>query len=301
MFNPFRPDGFLKRMPWTRDMGISLMERVRFSDVYAPPWVAGGRLLLLADRWLAGTRAKLDRAEFIEASVACEYFYAGTDQEEWSIERDFPRLLPPFPVFWIEMKRPSRVVSRVNGTLPSDGLPERMGFLFEKLELAQAKKLLEQIRGPQSKDVKERLTREDELYGKSICEKKEKYGAAAWQHFTPAERSFALLARYYCQDLKINEVFQNPPAAGCGCRIDLFLQDKDRAIGPLGFWVLLIGSDGRPLIRSHITPAFMTERAAPDADTITALDNMLDPALLSVYEIFCRMAEGLAQACVNRN
>jgi hypothetical protein len=301
MFNAFGSDASLKRMPWTRDMGISLMERVRFGNVYAPPWVAEGRLLLLADRWLAGTRAKLDRAELIEASVACEYFYAGTDQEEWSIESDFPRLVPPFPVFWIEMRRPSRVVSRVNGTLPSDGLPERMGFLFEKLELARGKELLEQILGLQSRYAKEKLTRGDGLYGKAICKKKEKYGAAAWQHFTPAERSFALLVRYYCQDLKINEVLQNPPAAGCGCRIDLFLQDKDRAIGPLGLWILLIGPDGRPLIRSHITPAFMTERAAPDADTITALDNMLDPALLSVYEILCRMAEGLAQTCVNRN
>ena len=300
MFDAFRPDDLFKRMPWTRDMGVSLMERVRVGNVYAPPWVAGGRLLLLADRWLAGTRAKLDRAELIEASVVCEHFYAGTDQEEWSIERNFPRLVPPFPVFWIEMKRPSRVVSRVNGTLSSDGLPERMGFLFEKLELAQAKKLLEQIHS-QSKDAKERLAREDDLYGKSICKKKEIYGAAAWEHFTPAERSFALLARYYCQDLKIDEVLQSPPAAGCGCRIDLFLQEKDRAIGPLGFWVLLIGPDGRPLIRSHIAPAFMTQHAAPDADTITALDNMLDPALLSVYEILCRMAEGLAQACVNRN
>ena len=69
----------------------------------------------------------------------------------------------------------------------------------------------------------------------------------------------------------------------------------------MGLWVLLLGPDGRPLIRSHITPAFMKEGAAPDADTVTALDNMLDPALLSAYEILCRMAEGLAQACVNRS
>ena len=234
MFDAFRPDDLLKRMPWPRDMGISLMERVRFGNVYAPPWVAGGRLLLLADRWLAGTRAKLDRAEMIEASVVCEHFYAGTDQEEWSIERDFLRLVPPFPVFWIEMKRPSRVVSRVNGTLPSDGLPERMGFLFERLELARGKELLEHMRGVQSKDAKERLTGDDGLYGKSICEKKGKYGAAAWRHFTPAERSFALLARYHCQDLKINEVLQNPPAAGCGCRIDLFCRIKTER---LAHWV----------------------------------------------------------------
>jgi hypothetical protein len=301
MFDALGPDAFLKRRPWTRDMGVPLMERVRFGNVYAPPWVDKTRLLLLADSFLAGIRAKLDKAELIEASGVCEYFYAGTDQEEWSIERDFPKLVPPFPVFWIEMKRPSRIVSRVNGTLPSDGLPERMGFLFERLELAQGKELLEQIRAPLSKEVEERLARREKLYGKSICEKKEKYGAAAWLHFIPAERRFALLARYYNQELKISEVLQNLPTIGCGCRIDLFIQVDDRAVGPMGFWVLLIGPDGSPLIRSQIVPAFMTARAAPDTHTVTALNNLLNPALLSVYDILYRMAEGLARTYTNQN
>jgi hypothetical protein len=45
----------------------------------------------------------------------CEYLYAGTSQEEWLITRDFPTLAPPFPRFWMEMRRPSKIVSEVHG------------------------------------------------------------------------------------------------------------------------------------------------------------------------------------------
>ena len=33
-----------------------------------------------------------------------EYFYSGTDQEYWSLDKDFPNLAPPFRSFWCEFK-----------------------------------------------------------------------------------------------------------------------------------------------------------------------------------------------------
>jgi len=148
----------MKRVPWN-SVGMSLAEQVRFGQVYAPPWVANDGLLQLDSRSLASFRAKLDEAELIEASELCEFFYAGTDQEEWSIERDFPKLAPPFPVFWIEMKKPSRIVDRVTGAQSSDGLPDRMGFLFQRATIEQGKKLLREINVPVSEEMEVALNR----------------------------------------------------------------------------------------------------------------------------------------------
>jgi hypothetical protein len=44
-----------------------------------------------------------------------EYYYCGSDQEDWQIKGDFPCLVPPFPNFWIEWTQPSQIRSRVYG------------------------------------------------------------------------------------------------------------------------------------------------------------------------------------------
>lgn len=104
-----------------------------------PFYGAKGRLMSrMADRMLTGTidvphwvRADLTKNDIARlrdtmcealASVpivvidnVCEYLYAGTSQEEWLITRDFPTIAPPFPRFWMEMRRPSKIVSEVHG------------------------------------------------------------------------------------------------------------------------------------------------------------------------------------------
>src|ERR1700686_4011885 len=86
---------------------------------------------------------KLTQAAIIEASNVCEFFYAGSDQEVWTVSKDFPNLAPPFPIFWIEMHRPSRIVSDLNGELDSTkALPFRSGFLFEASPINQAWQML---------------------------------------------------------------------------------------------------------------------------------------------------------------
>jgi hypothetical protein len=69
-----------------------------------------------------------------------EYFYAGTDQEEWNIERDFPNLAPPFPMFWAEHKLVRTIHSKEYGDtdvtriMPQGG---RVGQLFIAAERDQ--------------------------------------------------------------------------------------------------------------------------------------------------------------------
>jgi hypothetical protein len=44
-----------------------------------------------------------------------EYYFTGTDQEQWNIDRDFPNLAPPFPAFWAEHRMPSLIHSKECG------------------------------------------------------------------------------------------------------------------------------------------------------------------------------------------
>ncbi len=71
----------------------------------------------------------MTEAVVIEASNVAEYFYAGTPQEEWSFA-DFPCVAPPYSTMFIEMGRPSRIVSEVSGVTPSNRLPWRWGTLI---------------------------------------------------------------------------------------------------------------------------------------------------------------------------
>jgi hypothetical protein len=71
-----------------------------------------------------------------------EYFYTGTDQEQWNIDRDFPNLAPPFPMFWAEHKMVRTIHSKecgdtdVTRILPQGG---RVGQLFVAAERDQVK------------------------------------------------------------------------------------------------------------------------------------------------------------------
>jgi hypothetical protein len=67
---------------------------------------------------------------FLIDNVA-EYLYAQTDQEIWDAKSDFPCLAPPFPSFWMEFGRPSRIVSSLSGVTSSQELPYRVGLWFD--------------------------------------------------------------------------------------------------------------------------------------------------------------------------
>ena len=62
-----------------------------------------------------------------------EYLYAGTDQEYWALDKDFPNIAPPFPMFWCEYKMVRTIHSKTEGdTDVSKWLPQggRVGLLF---------------------------------------------------------------------------------------------------------------------------------------------------------------------------
>lgn len=63
-----------------------------------------------------------------------EYFYAGTDQEHW-YWNDFPNVTPPFSEFWVEYRRPSKIVSEITGVQDSSEWPMYVGTKFSVLPI----------------------------------------------------------------------------------------------------------------------------------------------------------------------
>jgi len=67
---------------------------------------------LIAPRWLtAWERYAAKICQYVSTSDdlpvllidnVAQYYWVGTKQEYWQLERDFPNLAPPWPVFWVE-------------------------------------------------------------------------------------------------------------------------------------------------------------------------------------------------------
>jgi hypothetical protein len=94
------------------------------------------RILASTDPGLAEIRKGLRDAPIIAADSVCEYFYTGTDQELWEIDKDFPNLAPPWGMFWIEARHPSAIVSAVHGrTEWSAQRPSSWGAMFLAFDL----------------------------------------------------------------------------------------------------------------------------------------------------------------------
>jgi hypothetical protein len=82
-------------------------------------------------------RARLLQAQRVVADEVAAYYYLGTDQEYWSLTRDFPNLAPPFESFFIECRAPEAIVSRETGI--TRWTPE-MGYEWGHLCLATSRR-----------------------------------------------------------------------------------------------------------------------------------------------------------------
>jgi hypothetical protein len=59
--------------------------------------------------------AGLKATTFVDISPAAEWFYSGTDQEDWDYRDDFPSLAPPWEIAWLEFRTPRVINSRTLG------------------------------------------------------------------------------------------------------------------------------------------------------------------------------------------
>lgn len=77
-------------------------------SIRSTPWAKDAPYELLDSAFL--------QANVIVSTNVTEYFFAGTDQEEWLLGHHFPNLAPPFRNFWVETKAPTHIKSEVFGT-----------------------------------------------------------------------------------------------------------------------------------------------------------------------------------------
>src|SRR4051794_10423091 len=78
-----------------------------------------------------GAGGAVDHIPVVVADNVAEFFFAGTPQEDWEFGRDFPACTPRFSPLFVELARPSRVVSNVHGLSGSPPLPARWGWRIE--------------------------------------------------------------------------------------------------------------------------------------------------------------------------
>jgi hypothetical protein len=80
-----------------------------------------------------------------------DYYYVGTGQEYWSLERDFPNLAPPYECFWAEHRLTRRIHSDTKGDTDMSsvlGKEARLGAVFMAIDPqdAQGKDIPENAR-----------------------------------------------------------------------------------------------------------------------------------------------------------
>lgn len=96
-------------------IGKRLYDRVmcleEFNPLYRKSPAASMNGKSIAETW----KGKLAGAQVFEISSVAEYFYAGTDQEEWDVFDDFPCVMPPYGELWMEYVVPP--VIRSNGAV----------------------------------------------------------------------------------------------------------------------------------------------------------------------------------------
>jgi hypothetical protein len=80
-----------------------------------------------------------------------DYFFMGNDQEFWHPQEDFPCIAPPFRCFWMEHRRPAKIVSTVDNTELNSDLasyfPKKVGVLWNAFELDEMREYSESMVG----------------------------------------------------------------------------------------------------------------------------------------------------------
>jgi len=152
---------------------------------FKPPYWSDSRFLEQLPDYRKHIRGKLQAAEIFCVDNVCQYFFEESDQDTWDILKDFPNLAPPFPSFFLEMRRPRHSPWYGKEQLQNDWL-EGWGVLFEAWTIEQR---IGGLRSPEQV-ARLRVTAEQAAsrYGGSIVAKTAQYGNQVESYLTEAEK-----------------------------------------------------------------------------------------------------------------
>jgi len=238
-----------------------MIDRLLAEGVFPPAWVPFSEKNLRVYQQLNATLSlDLQQSPVIVADNVAEYLYAGTDQEEWDTEKDFPGIAPPFQSFWIEHGRPR--ITRSEGKVLDN--PEhqhiRLGVFFECETAEEVRRRLRHDSG----HILQAWTRSSRAsfehmwgrYGASITAKLSAAGGdarAAWEAMDESERTTVKIGKSLdcgsdelvrsipeeCAWLMRATVYWELPAYGT--------YGAKRVFGPAGNHSFLLDSAGNPI------------------------------------------------------
>jgi hypothetical protein len=111
-----------------------MIDRMLTGTWYPPRWGAAkcppGAMRETRERFAT----LVQQAEVLVVDNVAEYLFAGNDQEDWLIEKDFPNIAPPFPSFWMEYRSPTKVYSKALGDRHVPFPRGSVGIFFEAQE-----------------------------------------------------------------------------------------------------------------------------------------------------------------------
>jgi hypothetical protein len=79
------------------------------------PWFVAPGLMTSWDDYCARVCDQLRKEVPVVLIDNVAQFYFSSEQEYWSVEKDFPNVAPPYPQFWCEHKMPKRIHSGEKG------------------------------------------------------------------------------------------------------------------------------------------------------------------------------------------
>jgi hypothetical protein len=114
-----------------------LIDDIRAAGRFQVPWFVTPRWLNEWERYAAFMGGALQDPDLpvLKIDNVADYYFQGTDQENWDLTRDFPNLAPPYPAFWAEHKLPRVIRSKEKGDTDVSVLTQgRVGVLIHALD-----------------------------------------------------------------------------------------------------------------------------------------------------------------------
>lgn len=278
-----------------------LADRLMHERLQAPSWIAED----LKGQDLQESQTSLCNAirssQIVVADNVCEYVYAGTDQETWELTQDFPCLTPPFPHFWVEMRRPSRIVSRDFGEKSNREMPASWGFLFQGIHVEDYLQALDDpdVSARARQELEWTLRREWPRYGATIEQKLRQWHAAHGEYPSPETLATLLSVPEY-------HTFMMAVAAQAAHRekrhvmtwttptwqlqATLFMEvAKGDIFGPLSYWQFNLNKAGQVtdlVPRMGVYCGLHTPHI--DAEWAGQFNSLIFPALLTISFFHCK-------------
>jgi hypothetical protein len=116
-----------------------LIDDIRAAKALQMPW-----FVVKEREWAAHTQRVLDILKDRQLPVllidnVADYYFKSTDQEFWTLDRDFPNGAPPFPSFWCEHRLPKLIHSREHGDTHTGTEGGRIGVFCAAVDPALSK------------------------------------------------------------------------------------------------------------------------------------------------------------------